>query len=312
MITFLSSPKPFQDLAAKNQRLAIQSWVKVHPDAEVIIYGDGVGVSEACHELGVRHIPEIQCSDSGVPYFNSIVEHASKNARYNIQCYLNCDIIMTKELMSSIHFIEFPRFLIIGQRIDLAEGVASGMDLNQLKKNDLIELSEKGKAILQEPGAIDYFIFPRGIWVGLPPLVIGRGGYDNALITFCLRKKIPLINATLAFPALHLFHNYNHVSGGKETVYIGKDAQDNLLLHKIKHSLPDSTYASWLIENDKLIPNLAQNDWLKRIELKLRFDLKINFLSLIIRLLWRLFVSYGIIKPKIFTIKDIINSAMKY
>jgi hypothetical protein len=95
----------------------------VHSDVEVIIYGDGEGVSEACAEMGVCHVPDTPCSPSGIPYFNGIVGHARIHARHDVQCYLNCDILMMEEVIKAIKPIAFPRYLIIGQRIDLTEGV---------------------------------------------------------------------------------------------------------------------------------------------------------------------------------------------
>jgi len=102
MLTFLTSPKPFIEHVEKIQRDAIRSWLAVHSDVEVIIYGDGEGVSEACAEMGVCHVPDTPCSPSGIPYFNGIVEHARIHARHDIQCYINCDILMTEEVIKAI------------------------------------------------------------------------------------------------------------------------------------------------------------------------------------------------------------------
>jgi hypothetical protein len=307
MITFLSSPKSFTGHTGKIQRLAIQSWQQVCPDAEIILYGSGEGVESACRETGVKHVPEIKCSLAGIPYFNSIVEHAAMNAKNDIQCYLNCDIMLTKAIISAIRVIDFPRYLATGQRIDLSENIYP----KSLSNTDILKLLTNGQADLHGPTGMDYFIFPRGMWAGLPPLVIGRCGYDNALVAFCLRNKIPLINTTLAFPALHLFHDYSHVAGGKKTVVNGEDAINNLRWHKLKHSLPDSADAPWLIVENTLMPNAARKDWLRRIELTLRFNMKNEFLALLIRGLWRAGVAAKVIKPDSFTMKDIINSTLK-
>jgi len=249
MITFLASPKPFTGHVGKIQRNAIRSWLAVHPEVEVLIYGDGEGVPEACGGMGVHHVSDISCSPSGIPFFNGIVEHARIHARHDVQCYLNCDILITEEIIKAIKLITFSRYLVVGQRIDLDEGVEIGASSEHWKE-DVLRFVDKGKARLHEPTGMDYFIFPRGMWRGLPPLVIGRGGYDGALVTFCMRNKIPLINATLAIPVLHQFHDYRHMHGGEKSVFEGIDAQNNLLLHNIKHSIPNSADAQWLIQMD--------------------------------------------------------------
>jgi hypothetical protein len=144
------------------------------------------------------------------------------------------------------------------------------------------------------------------MWKNLPHLVIGRVGYDGALLAYCLRNKIPLINATLAFPALHQFHDYRHLPSGKNNVLKDEDAQNNLMLHNIRHSIPNSADAQWLIANGGLVQNSIQKDWLRRIELILRFDMELEILSLVVRLFWRIAMKIGILTPKVFTIIDVI------
>jgi hypothetical protein len=75
--------------------------------------------------------------------------------------------------------------------------------------------------------------------------------------------------------------------------------------------LPDSADAPWLIVENTLMPNAARKDWLRRIELTLRFNMKNEFLALLIRGLWRAGVAAKVIKPDSFTMKDIINSTLK-
>lgn len=307
MITFLSSPKAFIGNVGTIQRNAIRSWLAAHPGAEVIIYGDGVGVSEACREMSVCHVPEIPSSPSGIPYFNGIVEHARTHARHDAQCYLNCDILMTEDVIKAIKSLDFPRYLVIGQRIDLAEGIEYSLPSVNWKA-DIAKFINKEKALLHDPSAMDYFIFSRGMWKDLPSLVIGRGGYDAALVAFCLRKKIPLINATLVLPALHQFHDYEHVIGGIKTVFNGVDTYHNIRVHNIKHSRPNSADAQWLIINNALVPNNMQKEWLRRIELSLRFDMHFEILALAVRFLWRLAVAFKIIRPKQITIEHIKNT----
>ncbi len=310
MITFLSSPKPFIGHAGIIQRNAILSWLAVHPEAEVIIYGDSKGTADVCCEMGVHHVANISCSPSGIPYFNSIVNHASTYGRHDVQCYINCDILMTKWVTNVTKLLSFQQYLVIGQRINLADGIEYSMPSANWKE-DIIKFIETEKAYLEDASGMDYFIFPRGLWKDLPSLVIGRGGYDAALLAFCLRRKIPLINATLALQALHQFHDYSHVIGGKNTVFNGVDVHENIRVHNIKHSRPNSADAQWLIINNSLVPNNMQRDWLRRVELSLRFDMKFEILAIAVRLLWRLAVAYKIIRPKQFTIEDIKNTLTK-
>lgn len=306
MITFLTSPKAFIGHANTIQRNAIRSWQAINKDVEVILYGDGENVSETCQELGVSHVPDVLCSPAGIPFFNSIVEHARAHAKYDYQCYLNCDIILTKSILNIISIIEFPRFLVIGQRLDLGKDVEIDVSTCNIL-DELLKYTKQKRVSLHGPTGMDYFLFTRGLWNGLPQLVVGRGGYDGALVAFCLRQKIPFINATFALPALHQYHDYGHVSGGQKTVLMGEDARNNFELHNIKHSIPNSADSAWIIIKDEILQNSIQKDWLRRIELTARFDLKLETISLGIRLLWRILVATGIYKIKNIVFEDLFD-----
>ena len=123
MLTFLSSPKPFIGNDKENQYRAIQSWLMAAEDAEVILYGDSIGIEESGKKLNVKIVKNIQSSPTGVPYFGAIAEHAATHGRYDIQIYLNCDILLDRDILTAIKNINFAEFLIIGQRIDLREKV---------------------------------------------------------------------------------------------------------------------------------------------------------------------------------------------
>ena len=307
MLTFLSSPKPFLGNADIIQRNSIRSWKAVHPDIEVLIYGEGEGVVEACREMGVCHVPDVPCSPSGVPYFNGIVEHARINAKYDLQCYLNCDILLTKGILEAVKAVSFQRYLLVGQRIDLMQGVEINITTGAWQ-DTLNNLVKQGKAVLHTPAGMDYFMFTRGMWDSLAPLVVGRGGYDNALLLYCFRNNIPVINATLAIMAIHQFHDYAHVKGGEETVMMGEDAQNNLRLHNNYRRRPNSAYAPWLLKDGKVVINTIQRDWLFKLEHKVRFDMKMERVSLALRILWKIATSLGIIKIKQIGIQDVLCS----
>ncbi|MGD9731526.1 MAG: hypothetical protein AB7U45_05025 [Desulfamplus sp.] len=307
MISFLSSPKAFTGKIADIQKNAIQSWKNVHSDAEIIIYGDSAGTHEACMELGVIHIPDVQCSPSGVPYFNAIVEHANLHARHNIQVYINCDILLHNSIINAIKCINFPRYLVVGQRIDLGKNVEMSM-LSEHWQYDLRILAKENKAVLHAPSGMDYFIFVRGMWQGLAPLVIGRGGYDSALVAFCFRSGIPLIDATYAIPAVHQFHDYGHIAGAQNSVFRGKDATNNYVIHNVKHSTPTSADAEWQIICGRLNRSLCRGDWLRRSELYIRFNNDLKFIGLISRVIWRFLVGLNLYHIKNLTIYDVLES----
>ena len=63
---------------------------------------------------------------------------------------------------------------------------------------------------------IDYFAFPRGMMVDVPPFVIGRPGYDNWLLWQTRQRRIPLVDASDEAPVVHQNHDYSHIKAGAD------------------------------------------------------------------------------------------------
>lgn len=310
MITFLLSPKPFKGYADIQQRNTIISSKAIHPDAEVIIYGDGEGISDVCKELQVQHVPDIGCAPSGIPYFNAIAEHANANAKNDILCYMNCDIILANDVVSAVKDIPFEQYMITGQRLDIKEGVE--VDVTDPNcKSTLFRLVRENELVLHPATGMDYFIFRRGMWQGMLPVIIGRAGYDEALVLYCLRNDIPFINGTLSILAFHQFHDYGHQKGGKKTVFFGEEALYNYKVHKNMHSRPNSADAQWLLIDGDLIENKLLRGTLRKIEHFVRFKLKLEKFSLMFRFVWRGLVSIKLAKPIALTLREISDLLVK-
>ena len=65
MITFFATAKPFQGHSGIIRRNALQGWKLLHPDVEVILFGDDEGATEVRAELGLRHEPHVDRHESG-------------------------------------------------------------------------------------------------------------------------------------------------------------------------------------------------------------------------------------------------------
>jgi hypothetical protein len=276
----------------------------VGTEIEVILYGDSPGTAAACGELGIRHVPKIESTGRGIPYFGAITEHAAVHARYDIQVYLNCDILLTPHFLRAIENIQFPHFLMIGQRIDLSEGIEIDAADPELI-NHLNVLAQTGSITLHPPFGSDYFAFRRGMWIAPPPVVIGRAGYDNALIAYCLRRRIPIVDATLAVPALHQFHDYSHVVGDVREVFEGEDANSNLE-YVVNDAIPILEDADFLLTGGRLEPSRGRGDWLWKYFLQCRYR-EIPILPSLLRLLWRIQLKLGLRYKWLPTLKEVLT-----
>jgi len=69
MLTIFSTPKPFLGHIDVIQRNALQSWKRLHPDVEIILFGDDNGAAEVCRDRGgegVRHFVPVGATEARV------------------------------------------------------------------------------------------------------------------------------------------------------------------------------------------------------------------------------------------------------
>jgi len=307
MITFLTSAKSFIGPNRDNQLRALTSWFATHPEVEVILYGQSEGADAVCSMLGARYVPDIASSPSGVPLFNAIVEHAAQYATYDTQIYANCDILFSSSIAVAVAQVKLPRYLMIGQRLDLHQEVR--IDVTQPAwYQELPAFVRAGHVTLHPTTGKDYFIFPRSLWQGLLPAVIGRAGYDDALLSFCFLQKIPIIDATFEIMALHQFHDYTHVAQLRREVMSGPDAMQNAITHAVIHSAPEISDADWTLRDGQLQHTCARGDRLRALELFLRFHNGWTLPSYAVRGMWRLLTMSRLYTPVIYTLTEILAS----
>jgi hypothetical protein len=101
LITFFSAPKPFADAhIATIQCNAIQSWTLL-PDVEVLLIGAEKGLAGAAKELGVKHLPDVKCSQSGTPLISSMFQLARENSASDLLCIINTDMILMPDFLEA-------------------------------------------------------------------------------------------------------------------------------------------------------------------------------------------------------------------
>lgn len=228
MITFFTTAKPFDGDNGIRQVNAIRSWQALHPAVEVLLFGQAAGYVETATELGLVHIPDVDMNEFGVPRIDSMVSVAAARGRHALQAYINCDIILLGDYLSAVQRIPFDRFLMVAQRFD----VDINAPIDFASSAWASEIGRRARAEGQKlaPCGIDVFLEKGRIWRDLPPMVVGRGMYDNWLIYYCRARGIPVVDATEVVTMVHQNHDYGHITGGKRTVEVGDEASRNLRL----------------------------------------------------------------------------------
>jgi hypothetical protein len=207
--------------------------------------------------------------------------------RHDLQLYVNCDILLDDMLLTAMQTARnrFDSFLMVGERLDLKKNAR--VDVRQAGWADsLTRLTECEKLVAHGPTGADYFGFVRGMWSDLPAVFMGRAMCDQALLHYALRRRIPVVDATLAITAIHQDHDYRHLRGGREEVRRGVDRALMAKAHGLRFSLPTVTDADWRFGiGGGLEPNRRPRRLLRRLELVLRYRFKIELAATIIRFL---------------------------
>lgn len=210
MVTIFSTPKPFKGHEAITQRNALQSWTLLHPEVEILLFGDDEGAREMSEELRIKHIPKIRRSEYGAPFLNYIFEEAQKISKHDLLCYINADMILMSDFARAVgKILDWGKFcLAVGRRWNLdIDGPIDFRDPDwerRLKETAFRYGSQRFE------NTIDYFMFSRGVYRNMPPLYIARMWWDQWLIWKARREKTAVVDISHAIMAVHQNHSYAH------------------------------------------------------------------------------------------------------
>jgi hypothetical protein len=210
MLTLFAIPKPFTGHINIIQRNAIKSWTLLRPQCEIILFGNDAGTEAVAGEFCVRHVPEVARNELGTPLLNDMFATAQRLASHKLLCFVNADIILMSEFLRAVERMcrWQERFLMVGRRRDI--GISELWDFAPPDWEERLRryVLEQGK--LRGEHAVDYFVFPRGLYDHVPPFAIGRPCYDSWLIFKAISSRYPIVDATGAVIATHQNHDHAH------------------------------------------------------------------------------------------------------
>ncbi len=242
MLTIFTVPKPFEGKIGEIQRRALASWTGLGGGVQVLLLGDEPGTAEAARDAGAEHVADLARTEHGTPRLDAAFAAADGVARHDLRCFVNADVILFDDLHSASRRVaEYAdRFLIVGQTLDV--------EAAPTRADALAHGRRRGAA------ALDYFVFPAGLYSEVPPFAIGRACFDNWLV-WRARQDAIVVDATADVVAAHQRHDYAHVVGGKAEAYYGEEAARNLELAGGKGHLYTLHDASHVLRGGRLRRN---------------------------------------------------------
>jgi hypothetical protein len=256
MLTFFSTAKPFRGHSGIIQRNALKSWMLLWQDAEVILFGDEEGASQAAEELGLRHEPHVERNEFGTKRLDSMFRRAQAIARHELLCYINCDILLMQDFCDAVERVRVAheQFLMVGRRWDVE--IHEPVNFESKKWEASLRSRVLGEGRRRTPDWIDYFVFTRGLYeTNLPPFVVGRVCWDNWLVWKALDSHCSVVDASVQVLAVHQNHDYGYHPQGKSGVFHGLESGRNYQLAGGWRHLGTIADATEVLRPDGLKPN---------------------------------------------------------
>ena len=227
MLTIFTHTKAFKGHVGVIQRNAISQWARLCPRPEILLFGGREGTAEIAQELGLRHIPEVERNEYGTALLSDLFLKAHTLASHNTLCYVNADIMLLGDFMGAVQRVASwrDRFLMVGRRtnVELDEPAIYGSPDQEGRLRALV--LRQGR--LGRPNAIDYFVFPRGLFQTLPPFAVGRPWWDNWFLWKARESHAALVDASAVVLAVHQKHDYSHLPQGAQNVMDSEEGKRN-------------------------------------------------------------------------------------
>ena len=225
-LTIFAIPKAFRGHIGVIQRNAIETWTRMRPAPQVLLFGDDEGVAEVARDLAVSHVRQVQRNRWGTPLVSDLFGQAQEIGGTRLLCYVNADIILFDDFMNAVERVAAwqNRFLMIGRRTDT--DITEAIAFSQPHWAEQVREAARTRGKLQIARNIDYFAFTRGLYPEMPPLAVGRFWWDNWLVWKVRSMGAPVVDASEVVTAVHQNHDYSHTTygPGKNTMMASEES----------------------------------------------------------------------------------------
>ena len=140
-------------------------------------------------------------------------QRASQMARHEYLCFSNCDIVLMQDFWTGFQKARAWRdqFLMVARRWDT--DITEPLPFEEAGWAEPVRRLALTKGFQQTEYWIDFFLFRRGLYLDMPPLIVGHCYWDNWMIWKTLKEGVPVIDGTPFIMPVHQNHGYSAASG---------------------------------------------------------------------------------------------------
>ena len=254
MYTIFSCTKDFNSLFGIIQRNAINSWLKLSPKPNIILFGiEDESIKKEFKDKNITFLPIKDCNEYGTPFVNKIFESAIKNSSTDALCYVNSDIILFNNFPKTIkNLITQKKYFGVGRRHNVE--IQEILDFNNQEQIYNYYLSNSN---LDSYTGSDYFIFNKYTIKNIPSFLIGRTCWDNWLMYYAATNKLNLTDCSNSIKCIHQKHDYSHIKTNKDNHYKGIEREYNFKQLGGIDKIYDVRDCDFLFENDIVKKNYS-------------------------------------------------------
>jgi hypothetical protein len=138
---------------------------------------------------------------------------ASQMARHEYLCYCNCDIILLDDFRRAFDRAKAwkEQFLLVSQRWDV--DITEPIDFGDAAWVERLRTLTDAEGVQRDEFWIDLFVFKRGLYLDMPPLIVGHCYWDNWMIWKALVDGVRVVDGTSFVTLVHQNHAYSAASG---------------------------------------------------------------------------------------------------
>lgn len=226
MLTIFAIPKDFDGHSDVIQRNAIRSWRQVVPNAQILLFGSAKGCRALAEEVGAEHIGDLAKNEYGTPLVSETFRQATRRANCGMLCYLNADIILTSDILDAVAHVPPRQYVLSCRRWNMC--IDEPLEYDEGWEASLRHRTSVA-GHLGPPTGMDCFVFPKDspLPEAMPDFVVGRAGWDNWVVVFARKRRIPFIDATGRMLIVHQDHGYGHVPDRTNSTWEGPESDYN-------------------------------------------------------------------------------------
>jgi hypothetical protein len=259
VLTIFTHPKAFRGRTATIQRNALCSWLLLHPDVQIILFGDAVGAQEVAWEFGLHYDEFPKLTATGAIRLDYMFAAAQRLARYNVLCYLPCDVLLLPGFCSAFNRVEalYREFVMVGRCHTRC--VDASPRFGDPDWQVLLKLHCELEEALSPSAGIGYLVFSRGCYADdIPPLPGNLPLAFHWLLKRAVAKEAMVVDATQMMVAVRQGYDAGecfregYAPDGEQEIF---SEEERLVLDGKYKKLRRAARAPYVLTATDVIPN---------------------------------------------------------